>query len=136
VPKKRQTFTEKQKKAILKKKEEELESLCRQCGICCHIKVGLADGSYVVHPTRTCKYLTDENRCAVYEKRFSCDAKICFTREEMIHRDYLLPEGCPYTALRPEYKPARIVTQSAFDDILVRELELGNYNILLVNRVF
>jgi len=134
--KKKETLTEKKKKAILKKKEQELESLCRHCGLCCHIKVGLADGSYVVHPTRTCKYLTDENRCAVYETRFSCDSIVCFTREEMLRKDYLLPEGCPYTALRRGYKPARVVNQDEFDNILLRELEIGNYNVLLVNRVF
>lgn len=136
MSKKKKTFSEKKRAVILKQKELDLEALCKKCGICCHIKIGLADGSYVVHPTQTCKYLTDDNRCAVYYKRFKCDANICFTRQEMIDKDYLLPEGCPYITLRPGYKPARVVTNSEFDDIMVKELEIGNFNILLVNRVF
>lgn len=136
MSKRQKTFSEKKMAAMLKHKERELEALCKKCGICCHIKIGLADGSYVVHPAQTCKYLTDDNRCVVYDKRFKCDANICFTRQEMIDKDYLLPEGCPYTKLRPGYKPARVVTHSEFDDIMVKELEIGNYNILLVNRVF
>jgi hypothetical protein len=65
-----------------------------------------------------------------------CDAKICFTREEMVNRDFLLPEGCPYIKLRQGYKPARIVSQAEFDDIVEHELEVGNYNILLAERAF
>jgi hypothetical protein len=38
--------------------------------------------------------------------------------------------------MRPGYKPARIVTQEEFDLIVEKELEAGNYNILLANRVF
>ena len=136
MPKKRKTFMEKIKEAKQKLKETELESLCRKCGLCCHIKVGLSDGSYVLHPFITCKYLTIDNHCSVYENRFQCDAKICFTRKEMISKDFLLPEGCPYTQLRQGYKPARIVSQAEFDDIIVHELEVGNYNILLAERAF
>ena len=136
MPKKRKTFTEKRKEAKQKKKETELESLCRICGLCCHVKVGLSDGSYVLHPFVTCKYLSVDNRCTVYKKRFLCDSKICFTREEMIRKDFLLPEGCPYTALRRGYKPARLVTPAEFDEIVAHELEVGNYNILLAERAF
>jgi uncharacterized cysteine cluster protein YcgN (CxxCxxCC family) len=136
MPKKRKSFTEKRKEAIQQKRDTELEFLCRKCGLCCHVKVGLSDGSYVLHPFVTCKYLSVDNQCSVYEDRFMCDAKICFTRDEMVNRDFLLPEGCPYTKLRQGYKPARIVSQAEFDDIVVHELEEGNYNILLAERAF
>jgi uncharacterized cysteine cluster protein YcgN (CxxCxxCC family) len=136
MSKKKKTFAKLKKEAILKKKEKELESLCRKCGLCCHVKVGLSDGSYLIHPTITCKYLTSNNECAVYDKRFECDSIICFSREEMINKDYLIPEGCPYTKLRPGHKPAKAVTHAEFDRIIAKELELGNYNILLANRVF
>lgn len=136
MPKKRKTLAEKRQEVILKSKEKTLESLCRKCGLCCHIKIGLTDGSYVIHPIITCKYLTDNNLCSVYKQRHLYDAKLCFTREEMISRDYQLPEGCPYVSLRQGYKPARVVTQAEFEDILVQELERGNYNILLAERVF
>jgi uncharacterized protein len=136
MPKIKKTLTQRKKEAFLRGQEITLESLCRKCGLCCHVKVGLSDGSYVLHPFVTCKYLSVDNRCTVYEKRFLCDSKICFTREEMIRKDFLLPEGCPYTTLRHGYKPARIVTPAEFDEIVAHELEVGNYNILLAERAF
>ena len=75
--------------------------------------------------------------CSVYEKRLLLDnSKLCFTREEMIQRDYVLVEGCPYTKLRQGYKASKLVTQKEFEEIVEKELELGNYNILLADRVF
>jgi uncharacterized cysteine cluster protein YcgN (CxxCxxCC family) len=133
----KKTFAQLKKEAIAKKQEKDLESLCRRCGACCHVKIGLSDGSYVVHPYVACKYLTTDNLCAVYDRRFILvEAKICFTREDMINKDHILAEGCPYLKLRPGYKPARLVTPAEFDSIIVREIELGNYNVLLANRTF
>jgi len=137
MAKNKKTFAEKKKTVIKKKQEVEIESLCRRCGACCRIKIGLSDGSYVVHPYVACKYLTNDNLCAVYDRRdVAIEAELCFTREDMINKDYILAEGCPYLKLRPGYKPSRLVTQAEFDDIIEKELELGNYNILLANRVF
>jgi len=132
---KRKTLIE-LKKIALSKREKELESLCRKCGLCCHITVGLSDGTYVIHPTAVCKYLNEDNLCANYHERHNDKSVICFTREEMIEKDYTLPEGCPYTKMRAGYKAARIVTQKEFDEIIGRELESGNYNILLLNRIY
>jgi uncharacterized cysteine cluster protein YcgN (CxxCxxCC family) len=137
VAKKRKTLMQLKKEAMSKKQDSEWESLCKRCGACCHVKVGLSDGSYVVHPFIFCKHLTDNNLCVVYDRRFAVnEAKICFSREEMISRDYILAEGCPYAKLRPGYKTAQLVTPEEFDIIIERELQLGNYNILLANRVF
>lgn len=137
MSRKRKSFAEIKKQAIMQKQEKELESLCRRCGACCHVKVGLSDGNYIVHPNVACKYLTTDNLCSVYHRKYiAVESKICFTREEMINKDYILVEGCPYLKLRPGYKPARLVTQAEFDSIIVKELESGNYNILLANRVF
>jgi uncharacterized protein len=135
MSKKKKSFSELKKETLLKKKDKEMETLCKKCGLCCYVKVGLSDGNYVLHPAMPCKYLNNDNTCAVYDKRFKCDVK-CFTREEIINKDYLLPEGCPYTELREGYKPAKVVTQAEFDDIILKEIELGNYNVLLVNRIF
>lgn len=124
------------KEALLQKKAREAELLCRQCGLCCHVKVGLSDGRYVVHPFVTCKYLNSDNTCSVYETRFTIGDRLCFTREEMIKKDYILPEGCPYTEFREGYRTASVVTKEEFDEIVLREIENGNYNVLLANRVF
>ena len=54
----------------------------------------------------------------------------------MIKQNYILPEECPYSKIRDGYKAAKIVTQKEFDEIVERELEFGNYNILLLNRTY
>jgi uncharacterized cysteine cluster protein YcgN (CxxCxxCC family) len=137
MPKKKKTWSQLKKETIARKKEKESESLCRKCGTCCHIKIGLSDGSYIVHPYVTCPYLSSDNICTIYEKRHAAaNPKICFTYEEMISKDYILAEGCPYTELRQGYKAARRVTAYEFDDIIARELEMGNFNVLLADRVF
>jgi len=135
MPKKRKTLLE-LKKIALSKKEREFESLCKKCGWCCHIRVGLSDGTYVIHPTVTCKYLSVDNFCTNYHNRHNDQSVVCFTREEMIKQDHILPEECPYTKVRDGYKAAKIVTQKEFDEIIDKELELGNYNILLVDRAY
>ena len=133
---KKKTFKAKKEDNILKERERALESLCRKSGLCCHIKVGLTDGGYVIHPTLACQYLKSNNLCAVYDKRYMYDAKLCFTREEIFDRDYMLPEGWPYTKFRQGYIPARIVTMAEYETIIVQELERDNYNILLTERIF
>ena len=77
-----------------------------------------------------------DNLCSIYGDRLKGDVVLCFNREEMIAVDYRLPEDCPYTKKRSGYKAARVVTQEEFDLIVEKELEAGNYNILLANRVF
>jgi uncharacterized cysteine cluster protein YcgN (CxxCxxCC family) len=137
MSKKRKSFSELKKKAVLRKQEKELEALCRRCGACCHVKVGLSDGRYIVHPYVGCKYLTADNLCTVYDRRsMAIKDKICFTREDMIKKDYILAEGCPYLKLRPGYKPSILVTPDEFESIIEKELESGNYNIFLANRAF
>jgi hypothetical protein len=70
--------------------------------------------------------------CGIYKKRFKMNPSGCFTRNEMITKDFLLPEGCPYTRLRKGYKPARVVSEKEFMSIMITEELLGNKNILLV----
>ena len=134
---KKRSLLQLKKNAVIKKQEKALESLCRRCGACCRIRIGLSDGSYIVHPSLSCLFLSENNFCTVYEKRhIAIESKLCCTREEMINRDYILPDGCPYVGLRQGYKTVKVVTQAEFEIILVQELERGNYNILLVDRVY
>jgi len=134
--KKRKSLTEMKKEAIAQKLAREAEMLCRRCGLCCHVKVGLSDGRYVVHPLVTCKYLNPDNTCSVYESRFTVCDRLCFTREEMLKKDYILPEGCPYTKLREGYKSALVVSLEEFEELMLKEIEAGNYNVFLANRAF
>lgn len=97
-----------------------LELICRQCGLCCHTKVRMSDGSYVIHPDNTCEHLGPDNKCRVYPDRFE-KCNTCLSREEMVARDYVLPEGCPYTKLRPDYKTSRVVTPDEFEYLIAME---------------
>lgn len=108
--------------------EADLESLCRQCGLCCHIKAGLLDGTFVVHPAVICKFQNEDGTCSVYHERFTLNPD-CKSLREMIAQDYVLPEGCPYTFLRPGYKGATVVSEEEFDRITLEEIIKGNYNI-------
>lgn len=98
--------------------EAEMELLCKRCGLCCHTKVWLLDGSgCLIHPSKKCEFLGDDNLCTVYHERFE-KASHCLTREEMIAKDYVIPDSCPYSKIRPGYKPAKVVTQDELDYLL------------------
>ena len=108
-----------------------LESLCRKCGLCCHLKIGLLDGTFVIHPYVTCKYLTTDNTCEVYSNRAEAiERKICFTGDDIINKDYIVVEGCPYAELRPGYKAVRRVTAEEFNRITLDEMLKGNFNLM------
>jgi len=111
--------------------EDDLESLCRQCGLCCHIKAGLRDGTFVVHPAVICKFQNTDGTCTVYHERFALNPD-CKSLQEMVDQDYVLPEGCPYTHLRPGYKGAKVVSEEEFDRITLEEIVKGNYNIVRI----
>jgi len=61
MAKRKKTFSQLKKESIEKKREKEFESLCRRCGACCHVKIGLSDRSYIVHPHVVCQYLTADD---------------------------------------------------------------------------
>jgi uncharacterized cysteine cluster protein YcgN (CxxCxxCC family) len=110
-----------------------LESLCKQCGLCCHLKIGLLDGTFVIHPNIVCKYLSKDNLCEVYDKRAELiKLKICHTGEDLINQDYILVEGCPYTELRPGYRAVKVVSEDEFNSITLDEILKGNYNLMKV----
>jgi len=114
--------------------EAESESLCRKCGLCCHIKVKLLDGTVIIHPTATCKFQDANGICSIYKKRFAINPA-CPPLEKILHKDYILPEGCPYTKLRPGYKAARVVTLEEFNRITLEDLLQGNCNLAQVNEI-
>jgi uncharacterized cysteine cluster protein YcgN (CxxCxxCC family) len=111
--------------------ETYLESLCARCGLCCHLKIGLLDGSFIVHPFIVCKHLNKGNLCEIYDKRTEAMKRnFCYKLEDMINKDYILAEGCPYIKLRPDYKAARVVSEEDFHNITLEEVLKGNFNLL------
>ncbi|MEW6586211.1 MAG: hypothetical protein AB1442_11455 [Nitrospirota bacterium] len=112
---------------------ENLESLCTRCGLCCHLKIGLLDGSFVVHPFIVCKHLTEDNLCGIYDERTEAmEQNYCFKLEDMIKKDYILAEGCPYIRLRQDYKAAKVVSEDDFHNMTLEEILKGNFNLLKI----
>jgi uncharacterized cysteine cluster protein YcgN (CxxCxxCC family) len=108
----------------------DLESLCRKCGLCCHAKTILHDGTYIIHPTLICKFLDEKsNTCVIYSKRFTINPN-CPNIQQVLEQDYILPEDCPYTHLRAGYKGAKIVSIDEFNEITLEEILKGNQNLL------
>lgn len=105
----------------------ELESLCRQCGLCCHTKARLSDGSCVIHPTETCQYLGEDNKCTIYHERFKINPD-CLALDKILAKDYVVPEGCPYAELKPGYKASRVVSPEEFNRILAYEELIQSLN--------
>lgn len=114
--------------------ETEFESLCRKCGLCCHIKVGLLDGTVLVHPTATCKFQDVHGTCSIYGERFTINPA-CRPLEQILDQEYVLPEGCPYTHLRPGYKTAKVVTLEEFNRITLEDLLQGSCCLASVNEI-
>jgi len=99
---------------------EEIESLCLQCGLCCHEKVKLSSGDVIINPTKKCKFLGEDKLCTIYESRFQLNPG-CLNFKQMIAKDYILPDSCPYTKLRSDYVPAIVVTKEEFDELMSEE---------------
>jgi uncharacterized cysteine cluster protein YcgN (CxxCxxCC family) len=110
--------------------EIDFESLCTQCGLCCHAKIGLLDGTSLIHPRVICKYQNEKSGiCIIYNERFKINPK-CNSLKQIMERDGILPEGCPFIKLRPGYKVARVVSEGEFNRLTLEDLLKGNYNLV------
>jgi uncharacterized cysteine cluster protein YcgN (CxxCxxCC family) len=109
--------------------EIDFESLCRQCGLCCHAKIVLLDGTSIIHPGVTCKYQNANGICTIYNERLKINPK-CNSLKQLMDSDGILPEGCPFTNLRAGYKAAKVVTVEEFNSITLKDLLKGNYNLV------
>ena len=79
--------------------EEEWESMCTRCGLCCYEKEEGVDGE-VITTDRACQFLTAENACSVYDERFiHCSECGAVTPQRLLTEPELLPFECPYLQL-------------------------------------
>jgi uncharacterized cysteine cluster protein YcgN (CxxCxxCC family) len=92
-------------------------------------KIGLLDGTAVIHPTIKCKYQNSDGVCTIYNERFKINPN-CNALKLLMDRDYILPEECPFTNLRPGYKAARVVSEEEFNSITKEEILKGNFNLI------
>lgn len=81
---------------------QEWEKLCHRCGKCCHCKYDLIVFS-IADPEKSCKYLTSDNRCEIYEKRLFKNNN-CLPIKEALKKDGELPRCCAYVGESKDYK--------------------------------
>ena len=95
-------------KDIDKYTKEQLENMCKRCGICCHNKMIINERVHIFI-NNPCKYLNEKEECRVYEERFKKKDIKCMTLEEAIKAG-ILPKECGYKELFPEnYNYPKIV---------------------------
>ena len=100
-----------------------LESLCVNCGLCCHSQVAVEKGLNVLVPDLRCKYLdkkvggeSGEMCCSVYEDRHNVAKGWCFPLAEAIEKG-LFPDLCPYVQEVKGYVGTQILPDAQYKQI-------------------
>jgi uncharacterized cysteine cluster protein YcgN (CxxCxxCC family) len=62
---------------------------CKRCGKCCTLRI--QGYGMIIDTGERCRYLTNDNLCAVYDNRPSW----CLSAEQMMELN-VLPQGCGY----------------------------------------
>jgi uncharacterized cysteine cluster protein YcgN (CxxCxxCC family) len=94
-----------------------LESLCVDCGICCHPAVPIAKGVNAVVPELHCKHLSRDcdgkTACTVYDKRLDIAKSWCYKLEDALEKG-LFPDACPYVKDMPNYEGTTILNDRVY----------------------
>lgn len=99
---------------LASKSKEELESMCTDCGMCCHPAVELDTGDKIVVPDIACKNLERDSdgktKCTVYPRRLdkSVAGKWCRELSDGIEEG-IFPKECPYVIDMPDYEGPRLI---------------------------
>lgn len=97
-----------------------LESLCVDCGICCHAAVPVAKGVNAVIPELHCKHLQRDcdgkTACGVYDKRLDVAKGWCNALEDAIEKG-LFPNNCPYVSNMPGYVGTTVLSDNVYKAI-------------------
>lgn len=79
---------------------DNMEHLCRRCGLCCHEKIRFGD--QVVITDVPCRFLdTTTARCTVYPERFQRQARCSSAADSVLANS--LPGSCPYVGGHSQY---------------------------------
>ena len=103
--------------------EQEWESLCDGCGLCCLVKIEDEDSAEVFSTTVSCRLLNIENcRCGDYENRLT-EAPMCIKLTlRNLPEMYWLPDSCAYKRLYrgdplPDWHPLITKNKNSVHDV-------------------
>lgn len=107
-------------KHLLGLSKGQLESMCVDCGLCCHAQVEVSKGQTVLVPELRCKHLVTksegESCCSVYEDRQEVAKGWCFPLAEAINKG-LFPKACPYVAEMTDYVGAQVMSDAQYEQM-------------------
>ncbi len=88
------------KKQLSEMSQDEWESLCDGCGLCCLIKLEDEDSGDVYHTRLTCRLLDVDNcQCSNYKNRHEIVPDCLRLTPETIQDIFWLPKTCAYRVL-------------------------------------
>lgn len=101
--------------------KSELESMCVDCGACCHATVPVAKSgtTTVLIPDLRCKHLAVDKSngkscCSVYERRHEVAKGWCMPLAEAISKG-AFPKTCPYVRDMKGYVGAVVLPDAEYD---------------------
>lgn len=102
---------------LTKMAKSTLESLCVDCGLCCHAAVPVAKGVTAVIPELACKHLAracdGKTSCGVYDKRLDVAKGWCNALGDAIEKG-LFPNECPYVKDMPNYQGTTVLSDRTY----------------------
>ena len=102
-------------------KSGSIESVCVNCGACCHAGVNVIKGGNefrVLVNDLHCKHMIwdgGESKCTVYKSR-STDAPWCADTQQMLEKG-LVPKGCPYIDGLDNYKSTVVLDTDLYKSV-------------------
>ncbi len=79
------------------------ESICSNCGLCCHEKV-VTEDFLLIDPTRPCEYYDEATHlCTVYNERFKVNKRCRKVSPLFAATTHSLPPTCAYISYMKEH---------------------------------
>lgn len=85
--------------------DNQWDSLCRQCGLCCFEKLENERGT-IFYTQTPCRYLdVNTRRCKVFERRFEINPSCMKLTPELVATLHWLPNDCGYRQAAVQLSP-------------------------------